>query len=154
MSEDEWITEETYVLRYTDSVPNSLGEIESALRGTVIASYGGNHTAKLTGDIAELENQLAERLGYHPDYGTQAQLDTIKDLMAQLADREWMPIESAPKDGTIIDLYENGRIADCTVCASTGKWLATDVYDKFGRELHIKNPTHWQPLCACPSTKS
>lgn len=51
---------------------------------------------------------------------------------------EWQPIESAPNDGTLIQIRQ-------------GEWYPTHAYWKNGDWCHIEyqhtnKPTHWQPL--------
>lgn len=71
----------------------------------------------------------------------------------------WQPIETAPRDGTIIDIWANGeRITDC-------KWISDDFYcfedhgdyesywDWFKVSEWHGNPTHWMPVPAPPLIK-
>lgn len=74
----------------------------------------------------------------------------------------WRDIESAPRDGTVIDLWANGvRYCDCfwhpddarvgqnyIVGAGDGE-LDWYTYQDGGYWLGV-NPTHWQPLPAPP----
>lgn len=66
------------------------------------------------------------------------------DLLRQLREREWQPIETAPKDGTLVDLWHPifGRISDA--CWHRGVWNTArgDDFTEF---------THWQPLPAPPN---
>lgn len=64
---------------------------------------------------------------------------------------EWMPIESAPKDGDEILLNSMGDIGVCY-------WLDNDFDGRgagwtWGLSKRFNNPTHWMPLPACPSAK-
>ena len=65
---------------------------------------------------------------------------------------EWQPIETAPKDGTYIDLWVSGpynkgcRITDCWF--ECGQW-----WKDYGRDGELKadqmkgdEPTHWMPI--------
>ena len=58
----------------------------------------------------------------------------------------WQPMETAPKDGTTVDLWSiDTRLPDAWF--EDGKW-------KVGGELGdyvVPNPTHWMPLPAPPS---
>lgn len=61
----------------------------------------------------------------------------------------WQPIESAPKDGTIIDLWARGltgmrRVADCQV--RNGEWYCRAHFDI------VRHATHWMPLPDPPET--
>ena len=64
----------------------------------------------------------------------------------------WLPIESAPRDGTVVWAF-NGE-------ADRMKWICGDGYDLFiyADELLADvcpdpdQPTHWQPLPAAPMT--
>lgn len=73
---------------------------------------------------------------------------------------KWQPIETAPRDGTPIDVYGQGRrICDVfwsfSVNAETGAPI-NSVYDGWVQEGHVGqsylpnyiniSPTHWMPL--------
>ena len=72
----------------------------------------------------------------------------------------WQPIETAPKDGTTMDLWctaTKRRITDCWWDADYGEFIANDVnecgeccpsvvYHDNGK------PTHWMPLPEPPTT--
>lgn len=63
----------------------------------------------------------------------------------------WQPIESAPRDGTDIDLWANGqRVTDCHWhCGQWLSWHSSSVDEEPTWEA-IKNATHWMPLPAPP----
>lgn len=69
----------------------------------------------------------------------------------------WMPIEGAPIDGTIIDLWAKRkgtldayeRVSDC-FWGDIVDWWGLDRQDWIGLYQHqhrsYENPTHWRPL--------
>jgi hypothetical protein len=72
---------------------------------------------------------------------------------------EWQPIETAPKDGTTIDLWVSA--ADCAFRAVDFKWEVTET-QKQGQWVRAEKPldwhygnvgmlaTHWMPRPAPP----
>lgn len=63
---------------------------------------------------------------------------------APSAPSQWQPIETAPKDGTVIDLLhkEYGRMCDAWWSELDGSWSATGEKDGF---------THWMPQPPAPN---
>jgi hypothetical protein len=59
----------------------------------------------------------------------------------------WQPIETAPRDGTMIDVWAwpGERIPDVSWREEWGQWLHDD-----GNGLLSCVPTHWMPLPAPP----
>lgn len=67
---------------------------------------------------------------------------------------KWQPIETAPRDGTKIDLWASGqRWADCSWTGSC--WFTPDIYD-CGAEMERfgHHPTHWMPVPPPPMSES
>jgi hypothetical protein len=66
---------------------------------------------------------------------------------AEVIDRltcQWQPIETAPKDGTVVDLLIAGkRFVDCWWRKDEGAWDCDGGYS-----LHVRSsdPTHWMPI--------
>ncbi len=59
----------------------------------------------------------------------------------------WQPIETAPKDGTIILGYWLGGKHDCAIHATkfwVGRWWEPN------EDYPQSEPTHWMPLPAAP----
>jgi hypothetical protein len=65
---------------------------------------------------------------------------------------DWQPIETAPKDGTEIDLWVKapptqlsggsyGRVPDCWFAFD--EWRTWDVFE--GETVTVNNVTHWMP---------
>lgn len=63
---------------------------------------------------------------------------------------KWLPIESAPKDGTQIILYEHSRgPAGDYFTVVVGEWMGVEngLFHKWwSPEKGIENPTHWTPI--------
>ncbi|SPL64446.1 DUF551 domain-containing protein [Ochrobactrum soli] len=61
----------------------------------------------------------------------------------------WLPIESAPKDGTAVLAYQAGRYFKC--------WLECDQYEGGyfwqDEEDSEPSPTHWRPLPSAPASE-
>lgn len=77
-------------------------------------------------------------------------------------DKDWLPIETAPKDGTWIIAYRPDPDGwydtelGITICRwrkndRTGKSYFTDTYELDDYELADYPPTHWMPLPEPPS---
>lgn len=61
------------------------------------------------------------------------------------AEREWRPIERAPRDGTEILLWDG-------ICVSVGYCYA-DSYNTWFSSGNVIDPTHWLPLPPFPEEK-
>jgi hypothetical protein len=81
-----------------------------------------------------------------------AQLDALR------AATSWRPIESAPRDGTVVDLwvkrwnhetdtFDGKRVTGCRACGGADLWLRE--YQQ-GMPANSR-PTHWMPLPAPPA---
>lgn len=66
---------------------------------------------------------------------------------------EWRPIETAPRDGTEVDLWDGKRRrTDCHFhCGEWLQWNTSSVDDE-PSWIIISNPTHWQPQPPPPPT--
>ena len=64
---------------------------------------------------------------------------------------EWQPIETAPKDGSIVLLYEDGFVYEGSALENSKRW--TEVGYGFvgcGCCADSPKPTHWMPRIALP----
>jgi hypothetical protein len=63
---------------------------------------------------------------------------------------DWQPIETAPKDGTIIDVWTSGgwRVADVAWDESIRTWCCVDERRTPLPELEL---THWMPEPPAPA---
>ena len=69
--------------------------------------------------------------------------DMIRRLRAAEARTAWQPIETAPRDGTLVLAWHpHWGGPDAVRCSSRGQWTAD--------WLPTCAPTHWQPLPAAP----
>jgi hypothetical protein len=61
---------------------------------------------------------------------------------------EWLPIESALRDGTNILLYADGYCVEGYWNRAEDKWDSETSYEGAGRFVGdiYAEPTHWQPL--------
>ena len=100
-------------------------------------------------ETVERVAKAIEGARYHDRFNMQAQ---ARAAIAAMPD-PWRPIDSAPKDGTFVDLWypENGgsspsqRIANC-------RWRDVAWFSQTGgRAWRMDGPfTHWRPLPAAP----
>ena len=61
---------------------------------------------------------------------------------------EWKPIETMPKDGTLVLLYggETYEVGNQPPLCSIGKWTYSKLYKSWvGRAFSFK-PTHWREI--------
>jgi hypothetical protein len=99
--------------------------------------------------FTERDHRLAEAV-------RSEQATEIEALRAQVsALREWQPIATAPKDGSMVLLYPSGCWTEDEDCGEVGFW-DTD-FNEWGRAGDVAEdydgPTHWMPLPAPPSTE-
>ena len=75
--------------------------------------------------------------------------ERIRKAEAERDAARWQPIETAPRDGTLIDLWAGERIANCAWNVPSKCW-AERVGAGFGGKhwAVVNNPTHWMPLPA------
>ena len=68
-----------------------------------------------------------------------------------LQDQEWQPIETAPKDGTVFDVYTKyGRVTNCVACKQFGRiYSYNQESDNYDRKVNFA--THWMPLPQPPT---
>lgn len=107
----------------------------------LLRRIGVEHTHRFTnGDLVELANMF----------------NRITELEAQLADaqqvNQWHPIETAPKDGQLIFLWNPKEPA----VSKFGKWARHLETSHFcwtsPKNISYSNlPTHWMPLPAAPA---
>lgn len=66
----------------------------------------------------------------------------------------WQPIETAPKDGTVVDLWSAGERLTGFAWRSTGVigWTKTEGYPAVTRVLRGNKCTHWMPAPEGPTT--
>lgn len=108
----------------------------------------------------EAAREVTKSPGYESDYDIEALLAIIDRLTQQgAAQREgWMPIETAPKDGTHIDLWYPhgiGREPDSYWHEILQAWCREEDTDD-GAGAYVtrgRKPTHWMPLPAAPAAQ-
>ena len=96
---------------------------------------------RLLGMSAEREIQLLQKV------------QRLENLKAKLAETEWQPIETAPRDGTVFDVYTKyGRVTNCVACIQFGSIYNYDrESDNYDRKVNFA--THWMPLPEPPTTE-
>lgn len=111
---------------------------------TAQAAAQSDHEARLSVDL-EIDPAVTAR---------RADVQRLTDALAA-ADGGWQPIETAPRDGTVIDLWDgSSRWTDMSWIDSSprdpnGAW-ARDRSD-WGNAFEWLTPTHWMPRPAAPA---
>ncbi len=122
--------------------------------------------------MTELEKRAEAWLDYNRDKIFGDNYYIVKDLLAALKAKEWLPIESAPKDGTEIFIWNgnsefpNRHEVRWRMPTDSEYWVSGSDYpeeikgtygneegffDCFGSKFWKDNyPTHWQPLPTPP----
>ena len=75
----------------------------------------------------------------------------LAEARAELAKHQWQPIETAPKDTTVVEVCANGgngfyACKPVTAFCWEGEWVAD-------KDLEPLTPTHWRPLSDPPTEK-
>lgn len=84
--------------------------------------------------------------------------DRVEELESDLKQYEWRPIETAPKDGRELLLWDSlsdiytGRYNNCWYATISGCKAIKSQTD-FGIEYFEQWPTHWIPLPQMPEDK-
>ena len=91
------------------------------------------------------------RAAFQYEFSASAETDAICDLALSALDRKWRPIETAPKDGTVVfGINATNREWPCSMVFrrtfdGTKEWA-----DVYGDSL---TPTHYIPLPEPPEVK-
>lgn len=96
----------------------------------------------------------------------EAELAALKGENESMKRDQWQPIETAPKDGTVIDLWheEFGRFPGCSwghpihCCGEMGSLCDSDWHslpegwvDEYNEPQHLHDFTNWMPLPKPPA---
>ena len=66
---------------------------------------------------------------------------------------QWQPIETAPKDGTVVILFVPcwDEVVTAWYCKATGLWPSDEPFSESGEACNVGMPTHWMPLPEAPT---
>lgn len=93
-------------------------------------------------DFDFLEDMRTYEIDHEPDGWPAVPMASISRLI-RMIDRLWRPIETAPKDGTIIDLFNGAvRVPNCKFNVQRNVWI----WAHDGTKTGLEHPTHWMPL--------
>lgn len=133
----------------TDQAEAAAREIAIERARDALRKHGIDINLPHEGDLDDLERDHYDGL-----------VDAYYAIAAAIrsAGPQWQPIESAPKDGTVIDLWCRApglsagpaRVPDCWY--SDGRWWRYD--NEHGDDQcrsRVHNATHWMPLPAPPA---
>lgn len=67
----------------------------------------------------------------------------------------WQPIETAPLDGELVDLWVGRRLADCFWDSDEDlpRWRQLYAENSCSSFAVMEEPTHWMPCPAAPGAK-
>jgi len=118
----------------------------------------------------EFDEEAAEILSLLTHPTTNTQIDICEEIAqksdTQSGQREWQPIESAPKDGTPIRLYDPEYDDEEMNSSLDGHWSDGAHDDQGGFQAAVwdnsqdyfatvdVNPTHWTPLPKPPAIRT
>jgi hypothetical protein len=123
--------------------------------------------SEIPADVMEAARLVADdwdRLdwnSYEGNYVEDLAEDIAQALLAERQSDRWLPIETAPKDGSDIIVYNpsgEGIVGEAYYSNDNGRggwwWAGTYEGEHMEEPMHIRNawPTHWQPLPAPPSS--
>ena len=98
------------------------------------------------------ERQDGTCMGMNVYFASAIADEVIAALSVAPTTQPWLPIETAPKDGTVIDLWNNGdRYADAKWLRGEWCYLGLDGFDVMNWVPLGGRTTHWMPLPATPS---
>jgi len=74
----------------------------------------------------------------------------VEYVLAAMTD--WQPIETAPVDGTIVQLWvpDHNTVTTGWFCKDTGLWPHDEAFSEEGEPCNVGLPTHWMPLPTPP----
>jgi len=76
-------------------------------------------------------------------------LDTLATREAGMV-REWEPIETAPKDGTVVLIAMRNDYGAGAFSVRSGWWMNTGCRPDWSCCISSQKPTHWMPLPPLP----
>ena len=144
---------------------NTMSPVDAALR---LSDYQKGKICRFTGPVEIAMLSLTEHLGHVPKGSdimfilaaevkrlrqVELQRDTLAPNCKKLLDKhEWRPIETAPRDGTLV--LVRGEKPDEVEVAEWFQWnhssKNTGDWTRRGCDAFDFDPTHWMPLPLAP----
>ncbi len=104
-------------------------------------------------DVLNFAKSILHGDNDHQDWLLNAAKKFEENLLSENKEPEWQSIESAPKDGTVIDIWtKNGRYTDCKwnpIKNCFQHWWVND-FESFEWTGLPYIATHWMPLSEPP----
>lgn len=105
-------------------------------------------------EIAEGICELFDELEVSPEEAAKDHItinEVILEALQFVKERQWQPIETAPKDGTEILICGFDIVGDFTACKAWWHDKSSEIVPQFDWvDDALENPTHWQPLPQLP----